>query len=256
MWPLQSLCCFTQFLSIYQGDRIMGDVEDIVNKVEEYLDTDYEAINLSGIPTIDNIGFGKKVYTRSLTTFSIDLRKSTQLLFDHHRKTVAKIHKAFLTAITMTIKKYGGEVRDFQGDGILAFWDAQFQYQIRNAVRAAFAIRWLISIKLAKYFKKYENQLNYTIGVDFGDVCIARVGIKRNVNYNGLIYVGKSVNFAVAMSNDQSSSPKIMISTAVYNNLDNDHILSKKRENMWKDGSLVWNGKRQSIKHSTYYWGF
>ena len=235
----------------------MGIVEDIVNVVEEYLGTDYEDIELSGIPTIENIGFGKKVYTRKLTTFSIDLRGSTQLLFDHHRKTVAKIHKAFLTAITMTIRKFGGEVRDFQGDAILAFWEAKYKREVQSAVRAAFAIRWLISVKLASYFKKYEDQLKYGIGVDFGEVCIARVGIKRNVNYNGLIYVGKSVNFAVAMSNDQFNSSKIMISPDVYSCLDNSHIVSgRTNENVWVDGNLIWNNKNWPVKYSTYYWSF
>ena len=183
-------------------------VEDIVNNVKTCLAPNYKAVKLNGIPTINNIHFGKKVYTRRLTTFSIDLRRSTQLLFDHDRTDVAKIHKAFLTGATRVIERHGGKVRDFQGDSILAFWETSPSH-ISNAVKAALGIRWLISIELKKEFKKYENQLKYVIGIDTGDVSIARVGVKGNVDYNGLIYIGESVNFAVAMANDRENSPKL-----------------------------------------------
>jgi len=237
----------------------MGKIEDIENVIKDYLDGDYEIINLNGIPTVDNIGFGKKAYKINLTTFSIDLRKSSQLLFDHHKQTAGKIHKAFLTAIVKTIRNYGGEIRDFQGDSILAFWGANSQSQIQKAVRAAFAIKWVLSDKLDIYFKKYES-LNYGIGIDYGEIYIIRAGEKRNPNYNDLVYIGKSVNFAVAIAN-QAERPKcIEISRRTYDNLNDELIYTKdewgNKKNMWYESTVNWNNKEYLTTRSSFHWEF
>lgn len=237
----------------------LGVVEDIENKISDYLDGDYEIIEIGGIPTIDNIAFGKKAYKTELTTFSIDLRRSSQLLFDHHKQTSGKIHKAFLTATASIIRHYGGQIRDFQGDSILAFWGGFNKPDIQKAVRAAFAIKWMLSTKLKKYFNQY-TELDYGIGIDNGDVYIVRAGIKRNPNNNDLVYIGKSVNFAVAIANQAKNPYTIEVSSLVYKNLNDDLYYSVdklgNKKNMWKDGTVTWNKRKYNTYYTTYNWGF
>ncbi len=183
------------------------------------------------------------------------MRKSSQLLFEHHKQTAGKIHKAFLTAIAQTIKHHGGQIRDFQGDSILAFWDGKYQKDLRNAVKAAFGVRWLLSTKLKKYFEKY-TELDYGIGIDYGEVYVFRAGIKRNPDNNDLVYIGKSVNFVVAIANQACLPSAIVISSDTHHNLDDNLKISSKGYNMWEDGTIYWNGKNYDIKQTAYYYSF
>lgn len=230
----------------------MGKVNDIENRIKDYLDRDYEITEFKGVPSINNVDFGKKALKTKLITFSIDLRKSSQLLFKHHKQTAGKIHKAFLTAIAQTIKHHGGEIRDFQGDSILAFWNGNYQNDIRKAVKAAFGVKWLLTTKLKKYFENY-TKLDYGIGIAYGEVYVFRAGIKRNPDNNDLVYIGKSVNFAVAMANQACRPSAIVISSNTHYNLDDALKISSKGSNMWKKGTIFWNGKNYDIKKTSYH---
>ena len=59
------------------------------------------------------------------------------------------------------------------------------------------------------------------------------------------------------MANDRENSPKIMISAEVYKKL--NKVLKSggaRNNNLWKGGSLTWNGKKRSIMYSQDYKGF
>ena len=58
----------------------MGFVEGLTNKVRDYLSGDYDIVESKGIPTVDNVSHGKKAKKMKLCAFSIDLRKSSDLL--------------------------------------------------------------------------------------------------------------------------------------------------------------------------------
>lgn len=234
----------------------VGIIENIDNKVKSYLDGDYQIIDFNGIPQIYNVAFGKKAYKTSLITFSIDLRKSSQLLFDHPEKTAGKIHKAFLTVIVETIRHFGGHVRDFQGDSILAFWGAQKQGAIRNAVTAALGIRWLLTTKLKKHFEKYTT-LDYGIGIALGEVYVLRAGIKQNPNNNDLVYIGKSVNFAVAIANQAKLPACIEVSRKLFKKLTEDLKYgadkSGNKEYMWEKNTVEWNDVKYATNRTWFH---
>ncbi len=234
----------------------MGFVEDLTNKVRDYLSGDYEIVETNGIPSVDNVSHGKKAKKIKLCAFSIDLRKSSDLLFQHQKQTAGKIHKAFLAVASSVVLKYGGKIRSFQGDSILVFWPANLKSQINDAVRAAMAIKWLLSIKLSSLFEKY-SKLDFGIGIDWGEVFIVRAGISRDSNNNDLVFIGKCVNLAVAIANQAKAPENIEVSFPVYNNLEDIHKYSTKNNNkvdMWEDGSVEWNNKRYDTKLTSYYW--
>ncbi len=233
----------------------MGYIEDLRNKVKDYLSGDYDIKEMKGIPTVDNVSHGKKAKKIKLCAFSIDLRKSSDLLLHHQKQTAGKIHKSFLAVASTVVLKYGGKIRSFQGDSILVFWPANFKSQIMNAVRAAMEIKWFLSKEFENLFGKY-TKLDYGIGIDWGEVYVIRAGISRDSNNNDLVFIGKCVNFAVAIANLARSPSNIEVSTLVYNNLDDSHIYSKKNSvNMWKNGIVEWNGKKFDTKFTSYYWG-
>ncbi len=235
----------------------MGFVEDLTNKVRDYLTGNYEITESRVIPTVDNVSHGKKAKKMNICAFSIDLRRSSDLLFQHQKQTAGKIHKAFLAVASSVVLKYGGKIRSFQGDSILVFWPANYKPEIMNAVRAAMEIKWFLSTKLSPLFETY-SKLDYGIGIDWGEVFILRAGISRDVNNNDLVFIGRCVNFAVAIANQAKTPENIEVSLSVYNNLEDSHKYTtkdNKEVSMWKDGEVVWNEKSYDTKITSYYWG-
>lgn len=152
------------------------------------------------------------------------------------------------------VLKYGGKIRSFQGDSILVFWPANSKSQIRDAVRAAMEIKWFLSKEFVGLFEKY-TELDYGIGIDWGEVFVIRAGISRNTNNNDLVFIGKCVNFAVAIANQASSPGNIEVSASVYQNLDDNHkYTSKTNEHIWEDGAVKWNGQEFDTKITSYWW--
>lgn len=253
----------------------MGFVNNLENQVRDYLDGDYEVSEIDSIPSVENVSFKKKAKKIKLCAYSIDLRRSSDLLVKHHKQTSGKIHKAFLTITSKVIQQYGGKIRSFQGDSILAFWPVNFKGDTTNPIEAAMVTKWLLDIKFSKLFEVYEK-LDFGIGIDWSEVFILRAGISRDANNNDLVFIGKCVNFATAIANEIRGPNHIGISLDIYSNLKDDCIHHYKeasdsdrlwnwqkvikkngkrflRTNMWENGRVYWNGENHNCKITSYY---
>ena len=233
----------------------MSFVEDLEKKVKDYLDGDYEIINAREIPSVENVAFGKKAIKMDLCVLCIDLRKSTELMFIHEKETSGKIHKAFLTIVSQVVLRNKGRIRSFQGDSLLAFWTANKKSDIDNAVKTAMTIKWLLDIKLSSLFEQYQK-IDFGIGIDWGEVYILRAGISRDANNNDLVFIGKCVNFAVAIANQAESPKHVEISSSTYENLTDDWKYGEKNGksvNIWKDCSFPWKGSEYKTKTTSWY---
>jgi len=231
-------------------------VNRIENRIKDYLDGDYQLHEVTNFPNRYNINYGKHAYKTKICVFSIDLRNSTKLLFKEGKANSGKVHKAFLNVIAEVINNYRGEIRDFQGDSVLAFWSADKE-GINSAVRASLAVNWFFSKKLVEHFKPY-NGINFGIGIDFGDIYILKVGITSTDNNNDLVYIGKCVNFAVGIANRLSDPYCIGISKAIYSSLKEDMIFTKKDDqkiNMWNNYNFKWKDEDVEIFRTNYRWG-
>ena len=233
----------------------MGLVNDVTNKVRDYLDGDYEVEEVRSIPSVENVPFGKKAKKINLCSFAIDLRKSSELLKVHQKQTSGKIHKAFLTATAIVVNDLGGEIRSFNGDGLLAFWPANEKEELDTAVKTGMRLKWFLDIELSPLFKKY-TKLDFGIGIDWGEVYILRAGISREANNNDLIFIGKCVNLAVAISKKAQSPYHVEISESTYSNLTEKWIYGTSqgvRKNMWTNSSIRWNDKTYSTKKTNWH---
>ena len=234
----------------------MAFVIDLENKVRDYLDGDYEISKTETIPSVENVTFGKKAKKMPLCAYCIDIRNSTELMNVHQKQTSGKIHKAFLTIASRVVLENGGEIRSFNGDGLLAFWPAFTKSQISTAVKCAMTTKWLLHTKLSPHFEKYQK-LDFGIGIDWGEVYILRAGISRNSNNNDLVFIGKCVNYATAIANQAESPNHVEISENTYNNLEDDLIFGKSNEqkvNMWNDGIVKWKGDNYNSKSTCWHY--
>ncbi len=233
----------------------MGFNEDLKNQVRDFLAGDYDVRNATSIPSIKDIGFGKKAIEIKMCSLAVDIRNSSKLMDEHKKQTCAKIHKSFLLICSKVIKEYGGKIRSFNGDGLLAFWYASDE-NINKAVEAAMVIKFLVNEEYSSLFEQY-SKIDFGIGLDYGDVFIVRAGISRDDDDNDLVFIGKCVNYSVAIA-DQAKGPKhVEISPEVYGKLDNRHKIGKNSEgntvSMWSDGAVIWKDIKYPSKLTNWF---
>src|SRR5574340_485035 len=143
----------------------MGFKEDVSGKVKEYLSGDYQIEDVTEIPSVEDVPFGKKAQQMKLCVFYIDLRDSTNLLFVHQKQTAGKIHKAFLHAVASTVLYFDGYIRGFKGDSLMAFWPANYKSEVSKCVQAAMTTKWLLDVELSSQFEAY-SKIDFGIGID------------------------------------------------------------------------------------------
>lgn len=73
---------------------------------------------------------------RRLSTLFVDIAGSTRLLENHPPETVLGLVQNFMHLVTQTALAYCGDVKDFEGDGALLYFDSSTE-----AARAALVIR-------------------------------------------------------------------------------------------------------------------
>jgi len=233
----------------------MGYIKELKNKIKDYMDGDYEVTETNTIPSPEDVPLGKKAFKIKLASLCIDLRKSGDLLRIHDKETCGKIHKSYITIASEIITKNHGQLRSFNGDSVLAFWNAEYQYGIWAAVIASLQLKWALDIEFSKYFEKY-SKLDFGIGVDFGDVYIVRAGLPRNDNNNNLVFLGECVNYACMIANQAHSPFHVEISTDAHLNLGEDLLMGTDiygvKRNMWSDGYVPWGGKCCKTKLTGY----
>ncbi len=113
--------------------------------------------------------------------------------------------------------------------------------------------KWFLDIEFSGYFEKYEK-LDFGIGINLVEVYVLRAGISRDANNNDLVFIGKAVNFAVAIANQARSPEHIEISKYVYDNLLEEMIYDNNGNNMWTDATVEWNRMKHPTKVTSYYY--
>lgn len=237
--------------------------EGIVSKVKEIIDNSFEVTDITDVPDIDDtrLTFGNKGLRFEATTLYIDMRGSTSVLNNHNRTTVAKIHKAYFHTIVTVAKSLGGEVRSFNGDGMLVFFQGTSKITLSNAVESAMKMKWLLSSSDSEVKKKMEkfSSVDFGIGIDDGKIVCAKVGI-AGANNRDLVWVGNAVNKSVKVGDKLHGN--IGISSYVYSNLqdrvkyvtEKDMWGSEVQKDIWQSAYFEYNGKQELYYYTAYQW--
>lgn len=240
--------------------------EDIVTRVKEILDANFEYEEISYVPDISDskLTFGNKGLQFEANVLHIDLRDSTKLLNKHNRPTLAKIHKAYFQTIIAIAELYNGEIRSFNGDSMLVFFEGNNKNTLNDAVKSAMQMKYMlyiddggVSTKLRKY-----TSIDFGIGIDFGKVLCAKFGKGGDSNKKDLVWLGNAVNKSVKLSDAGKYPSHIHISKTVYQNLNDDlkyHIEKNllgfdERFNMWSSGFFVYNDNWETSYYTNYHW--
>lgn len=238
--------------------------DDIKTKVKAILDEKFEISDVTYIPRIDDtkLTFGNTGLKFTGTSLFIDIRGSTKVLNENNKSTVAKLHMSFFHTIVKIANSLNGNVRSFNGDSALIFFQGNNKRTLSIAVMCAMQIKYMIDNSdggINELLKKY-SKLDFGIGVDFGDIICTKVGVGGEHNRD-LFWIGNAVNKSTVLG-DQSSSPNhISISKVVYSNLEDSvkFVIQKNRfgqhekVDIWTKGTFRYNDILEEYYYTSYH---
>lgn len=238
--------------------------DDIKSKVKTILDEKFEVTEVTYVPKIDDpkLTFGNTGLKFTGSSLFIDLRGSTKVLNEHNRTTVAKLHMAFFYTIVKIANSLNGNVRSFNGDSALIFFEGDYKSTLSAVVACAMQIKYMIDNSesgINELLKKY-SKLNFGIGIDHGNILCTKVGIGGEHNRD-IFWIGNAVNKSTVLGDKSSSPNHISISSHVYNNLE-DWVKFGERKNyygqvekvdMWTKGIFTYNDKQEYYYYTSWY---
>lgn len=239
----------------------MASKDDIINGVDSFFEGEYTITEGRVIPDVANIAFAKEGTEIELAMLFIDIRESTKIVDSLRRTTAARMYKSFLWGVAKIARMNSGELRSFNGDGVLMAFIGDDKRA--NAVKAALQMSWfaqkILKPKLDTVFQNNQKlkgqgiEFDFGIGVDVGKVLIVRGGI-RGENNNDLVWVGNATNYAVKLSHLSTGDYHVYISEDVYENMvDSSKFGGKENKNMWE--ARIWTAmNNKTIYRSSWTW--
>lgn len=244
----------------------MGLKQDIIDKVKDIINTNFTTEDVTYVPEISNtkLTFANTGLMFEATVLFIDMRDSTKVLNKHNKSTIAKIHKAYLYTTVKIATSLGGEVRSFNGDSVLAFFQGTTKRSLSNAVKAAMQIRFMIANSdsgINNLLSQY-SAVDFGVGLDDGKILCTKVGVGGDNNTKDLIWIGNAINKSVIISDQCKASEYIGISSYVYQNLEDDVKYGNQKNywgqdekvDMWKPYSVQYNGQWETFYKTSWYW--
>ncbi len=215
----------------------MSDFKDsLISDTNIFFGGDYEVIQGRTIPSAGEVAFGRYGKEVELAMLFIDVKESTKIVDAFRLKTAARMYQSFLRGVTLIALRNDGEVRSFNGDGVLVtfYGESKCNNAVRSAMQMMDFINTVLKPKLKNYFvnnKQIQNVIfDCGIGIDVGNIFVVRGGAKGDDN-NDLVWVGNPTNYAVKLSaqskveykklNGESATTvyNIHITNRVYSNL-------------------------------------
>lgn len=232
--------------------------ESLQKKSKEIHDTRFKFEPAKQVPTVatKQLTFGCTGWSFDATVLYIDMRHSTKLLDENRRNVVAKLHMAYYNAIVSIAREMSGEIRSFNGDSLLVFFLGNSVEVTRTAVRCAFRMKYAITQIVNPAMSGYQD-INFGIGVDYGNIIATKVGIGGDDTTKDLIWLGDAVNRSTRLSDECKNPFHIGISSTVYGRLDDNLKFYNSQwlgqQNVWNTSYLQYNDKTEYMYKTEYY---
>lgn len=227
----------------------MATNQEIVEKIADVLTESYERVKIGYIPKKNHLTFGNTVAEiEHAKVFYIDMRKSRQILTDATDFWSAKIHKAFLTAVTRCIENREGHLRSFNGDGILAFFIGD--NAASRAVRAAMEIKGFVNHINEILIGESKKAIDFGIGIGQGPIMVVKSGKSGDdQTKQDLVWIGVALYVAVELSEMAQSPKNIWISKNVRDAIGSENTLDVVSDGK---GKSIWEKQTATLKSVGY----
>lgn len=150
--------------------------------------------------------------TRELSILFSDVKGFTGISEHLTPEQLTALLNDYLTAMTEIIYKHGGTVDKYEGDAIIAFWNAPMAQadHATRAVQAALEYQTALAALRPDLKARYGHDLFTRIGLNTGPVVVGNMGSRQRFNYT---FLGDAGNLASRLEgiNKQFGTP-ILIS--------------------------------------------
>jgi adenylate cyclase len=158
--------------------------------------------------------------TRELSIFFSDVRGFTGISENLSPEQLTALLNEYLTEMTDIIYRHGGTVDKYEGDAIIAFWNApltQSDHAVR-AVRAALECQVRLAELRPIFKERIGSELHQRIGLNSGPVVVGNMGSRQRFNYT---FLGDAGNLAARLEGiNKQFGTSVLISENTRNRLD------------------------------------
>lgn len=156
---------------------------------------------------------------KELSLLFADLEGFTKISEGLEPEDLTQLLNEYLTAMTDIILEEEGTVDKFEGDAIIAFWNAPLDIEkhAEKAVRAALRCQDKLKELRPHFLDKYGKRLNMRIGINTGYAIAGNMGSSSRFDYTVL---GDAVNLAARLEGaNKHYGTYTMISSATFEQL-------------------------------------
>jgi class 3 adenylate cyclase len=168
------------------------------------------------LPDADSIGLGDGRQLRAATLYA-DLRGFTPLVVNTPKRATLVVLDTFVSEMTRIASAFHGEVVDCAGDRILAaFWRPASDTSVQPIHDAITCGLWMQTVMYKVVIPELQlhgyKEISCGIGIDYGSVVVARVGIR---NRNKLVFLGTPAVHAAKLE-DIAAPGTVVVSKVVH----------------------------------------
>lgn len=135
---------------------------------------------------------------RELSIFFSDLQGFSRISERLEPQELTTLLNEYLTDMTTVILASGGTLDKYEGDAILAFWNAPIDQpdHARRAVQSAIDCHEALTRRRAEWNERFKAELHMRIGIHTGEVVVGNMGSTDRFDYTVL---GDAANLAARL---------------------------------------------------------
>ncbi len=200
---------------------------DSLSRIDDILNADNKQFEeRKTIPARSSLTHTNGFYV-DCTALFVDICDSSKLPEYQNRPVLAKIYRSFISEL---VALFNGAPKckevNINGDCVWAIFDTPYKDDIDNAFAAACQANALVNILNYKLEKKGYKTYKVGIGLDYGRALMIKAGHKGST-INDVVWMGNVVNQACHLAAKgnaaYSNGNPIMLSSVIYNNLNDDN---------------------------------
>jgi adenylate cyclase len=153
---------------------------------------------------------------RELSIFFSDLQGFSSISERMEPEDLTALLNNYLTDMTDLILEEGGTLDKYEGDAIIAFWNAPVDQpdHAARACRTALRCQHRLAERREEFKKRYGAELHMRIGVNTGEVAVGNMGSRERFDYTVL---GDAANLAARLEGaNKAFGTYIMVAEATW----------------------------------------
>ncbi|CAM5467912.1 adenylate/guanylate cyclase domain-containing protein [Streptomyces griseorubiginosus] len=235
------------------GAQIWGDLGELVG-------TPWSVRNGRVVPEPEDVKlFPNDAVKLDAVYFYADLIGSTKLARDFSWQTAGKVIRAALRTASTIIKSYGGEIRSYDGDRVMAIFleGARNTTAAECALKINYAMQYMVQPSLYAELpdlERAEFAVRMNMGIASGEAYVTRAGVRGT---SDLVSIGRAPNVAAKLSDirDAEYYYRTYITESVYQSLLDPSKFDNDGSDMWRRFVTEVGGERMITYRSSYTWG-